>query len=83
KHNTSLDLLSRVNCSNYLISTNGKVHNHPDLETLARIIFYNKDKNTKIYINYELNNIPYWFLEELNNEYENIKLYMNIEEVEI
>ncbi|WP_205731265.1 hypothetical protein, partial [Acinetobacter baumannii] len=62
---------------------NGKVHNHPDLETLARIIFYNKDKNTKIYINYELNNIPYWFLEELNNEYENIKLYMNIEEVEI
>lgn len=83
KFNTSMNLLNRINCNKYLISTNGNVHNHPDLETLARIIIKNNNKNTNIYINYDLTNIPQWFLAELTNKYKNINLFMNTEEVEI
>ncbi len=83
KFNTSMDLLNRINCNKYLISTNGKVHNHPDLETLARIIINNINKNIDIYINYNLKSIPQWFLTELSNKYKNINLYMNSEEVDI
>lgn len=83
KNNTSLELLERIECSNYLISTNGKVHNHPDLETLARIIFSNKDKYINIYFNYEIINIPNWFIKDLETNYKNVKLHMNCEEIKI
>ncbi|OTU21086.1 hypothetical protein CAT62_08120 [Acinetobacter pittii] len=83
KNNTSLELLDRIECQNYLISTNGKVHNHPDLETLARIIISNKNKYINIYFNYEVMNIPSWFIDDLETNYKNVKLHMNCEEVEI
>lgn len=83
KNNTSLELLDRIECQNYLISTNGKVHNHPDLETLARIIISNKNKYINIYFNYEVMNIPSWFINDLETNYKNVKLHMNCEEVEI
>lgn len=83
KNNTSLDLLERIECQNYLISTNGKVHNHPDLETLARIIISNRDKYINIYFNYEVINIPSWFIKDLETNYKNVKLHMNCEEVKI
>jgi len=83
KNNTSLELLERIECQNYLISTNGKVHNHPDLETLARIIISNKDKCINIYFNYEVMTIPSWFINDLETNYKNVKLHMNCEEVKI
>lgn len=51
KHNTSKKLFDVVESDTYIISTNGDVHNHPDRETLARILLSNK--NNKIYFNYE------------------------------
>lgn len=83
KNNTSLSLLERINCNKYFISTNGKKHSHPDLETLARIAIINKDNETNIYINYEIEHIPLWFLNELKEKYSNIKLIMDVEGVEI
>jgi beta-lactamase superfamily II metal-dependent hydrolase len=39
KHNTSMELLSRVDCNNFIISTNGpRSYGHPHAETLARLI---------------------------------------------
>lgn len=83
KNNTSLNLLSRINCSKYLISTNGKSHNHPDLETLARIAYVNKNQETYIYINYEIEHIPDWFMNDLRDNYYNVKILMDVREVEI
>ena len=81
KNNTSLSLLEKINCNKYFISTNGKSHGHPDLETLSRIAVTNNDRDTFIYINYEINNIPLWFLEDLKENYSNVKIIMNVEEV--
>lgn len=47
-------LLKRIDCSKYLISTNGNSHNHPDIETIARIALVNNESETEILLNYEL-----------------------------
>lgn len=83
KNNTSLDLLRRIDCNKYLISTNGKSHGHPNLQTLARIALVNKDSATDIMINYEVDTIPSWFMTELTASYSNITLSMNACEVEL
>lgn len=83
KNNTSLVLLKRIDCSKYLISTNGKSHGHPDIETLARIALVNSDSETEILLNYELENIPSWFTAELTKNYPSITLIMNSCEVEL
>jgi len=81
KNNTSLELLKRIVCNKYLISTNGKSHGHPDLEVLARIADVNKDSGAEIVLNYELDHIPDWFTTELEISYPNITLSMNSSEV--
>lgn len=54
KKNLSKELVEMIDCSKYLISTNGSYHNHPDKETLARIIDFNKDKNIELIFNYDI-----------------------------
>lgn len=48
--NTSIELLDLVETSNYIISTNGDLHTHPDKATIARIVGSNP--NARIYFNY-------------------------------
>lgn len=81
KNNTSLELLNRIVCQKYLISTNGKIHAHPDLEVLARIAIVNKEFGAEIFMNYEVDHIPGWFMSELEKEYPKIKLSMDSFEV--
>lgn len=38
KYNTSTPLMKCLKCRKFLISTNGKIHGHPDKQALARII---------------------------------------------
>ena len=83
KNNTSLELLKRIDCNKYLISTNGKSHGHPDLEALARIAVVNKKSGAKIFLNYEVDHIPNWFIAELRTCYPNITLCMNSCEVDL
>ncbi|WP_160136624.1 ComEC/Rec2 family competence protein [Chryseobacterium sp. c4a] len=57
KNNTSQSLLSLINCSEYIISTNGGTADHhlPDRETIARIVHNksrNKEKKLYLYFNY-------------------------------
>ncbi|WP_333624560.1 MBL fold metallo-hydrolase [Sphingobacterium siyangense] len=60
-NNTSQELLSLIDSTNYLISTNGGTakHKHPSRETIARIIFKANRRNEmlNIYTNYSLESI--------------------------
>lgn len=39
KHNTTVELLSLINCNRFIISTDGsRPYNHPDIETITKII---------------------------------------------
>jgi hypothetical protein len=40
KHNLSRDLLDRLDCRNYLISTDGTQFKHPDRQAVARVLKY-------------------------------------------
>jgi beta-lactamase superfamily II metal-dependent hydrolase len=51
KNNTCKDLLRIVKTDNYLISTSGSHHGHPNKRTLARILNINKKAN--FHFNYE------------------------------
>ncbi|WP_188008711.1 ComEC/Rec2 family competence protein [Grimontia hollisae] len=72
KHNTSMELLRRIDCNNFIISTNGpRSYGHPHAETLARLILSSIDhgySECNITFNYEkvcsrikINNLPNGF----------------------
>lgn len=83
KNSTSMALLDRLDCPIYMISTNGKSHGHPNLETLARIAKANKSKNTRIIINYQLESIPQWFTKEMHDKHSNVTIETNDCEIEL
>ncbi|MFI8394479.1 ComEC/Rec2 family competence protein [Pseudomonas sp. NPDC078863] len=83
RSSTSMELLDRLDCSIYMISTNGKSHGHPNLETLARIAETNKSKTTRIITNYRLENIPQWFFKEIQDKYSNVTIEINDREIEL
>lgn len=57
KNNTSIELLNYIDSENYIFSTNGLSHNHPDPETIARIINRKVEFTRKLYFNYVLDSI--------------------------
>jgi hypothetical protein len=54
QRNTSPGLLTAIDCSQYLVSSNGARHHHPDREAIARIVFGNQDSDvrTQLVFNY-------------------------------
>lgn len=54
KNNTSDELLSYIESENYVFSTNGSSHNHPDAQTIAKIISKESTYVKKLYFNYPL-----------------------------
>ncbi|MFO1303194.1 MAG: MBL fold metallo-hydrolase [Burkholderiales bacterium] len=52
QHNVSSELLSRVKCAKYLVSTNGAQFKHPDREAIARVIKHG-GPSPKLFFNYE------------------------------
>jgi len=50
--NTSPELLELIDSENFMISTNGKVFNHPDIETIARIVTRKSNFKRTLYFNY-------------------------------
>lgn len=59
KANTSPDLLNMLHCQNFLFSTNGSRHGHPDPECVARILTTNKLKKN-LYFNYRSDENKMW-----------------------
>jgi hypothetical protein len=52
----------------YLVSTNGKRFNHPDPESIARIIKYG-GPNPKLYFNYDTKRTKIWDNSSLKRKY--------------
>ena len=51
KHNTSNELLDIIKCNHYLISTNGKIYQHPDRDSIAHILCHPKrDRNERVHL---------------------------------
>ncbi|MEJ5144730.1 AVAST type 1 anti-phage system MBL fold metallo-hydrolase Avs1a [Sphingobacterium sp. MYb388] len=59
-NNISKDLLETIDAHNYLISTNGASHNHPDKKTIAHIINRPVGFHRKIYFNYKTDNSKFF-----------------------
>lgn len=71
KFHTSNEFLSLIECSNFIISTNGK-YNHPTLEVLARILCHkDRKKNQRIefYLNYSKATYDHIPFSEIEDEY--------------
>lgn len=68
KANTSTDLLSLVECRNYLISTNGSTYNHPDVEAMARVLEFGGDRKL-LHFNYKTTQTEIWNNRGLKHRY--------------
>ncbi|MBU9672659.1 MBL fold metallo-hydrolase [Planococcus sp. CP5-4] len=53
KKNISKKLIENLNSELFLISTNGDKHGHPDFESLAKILYYQRHKSKTLVFNYE------------------------------
>lgn len=69
KKNTSPTLLQLVDSKNYLISTNGDKHSHPDIETLALIAKRDTEYTRNIIFNYKNDIIETIDNDELKTEF--------------
>jgi hypothetical protein len=59
KYNLSRDLLEKLDCQNYLISTDGTQFKHPDRQAIARVIKYG-GQNPKLLFNYYRDQNKLW-----------------------
>ncbi|GEM53663.1 hypothetical protein EB1_34530 [Empedobacter brevis NBRC 14943 = ATCC 43319] len=57
KNNTSVELLKYIDSNKFVFSTNGLIHNHPDNETIARIVCRKTKFTRNLYFNYKLDSI--------------------------
>lgn len=62
------ELIELVPCSDYLVSTDGSRHDHPDREAIARLISF-KSKPARIHCNYPSEEILEWDQTILKNKY--------------
>jgi beta-lactamase superfamily II metal-dependent hydrolase len=76
KASTSNDLLSIIKCSNYLISTNGNYHNHPDSEAMARLLRYGGTKKN-LHFNYPSPQNKIWNSRSLKQRFQYNTTYGN------
>lgn len=67
KNNTSKELLHLIQAKHYLISTNGDKHDHPDLESIAKIATANHTK--EIITNYKNEKLKVFENDELKKKY--------------
>lgn len=76
--NTNDNLLSMLNCCNYVFSTNGSDSN-PDKRTIARLIKANEDKIINLYSNYNWWENKNYFTNEDRIKYISTKIIRRIE----
>lgn len=69
KNNTSPSLLELFDSDVFLVSTDGAKHNHPDLETIARIVCRESKYKRNLYFNYQSKIIDYLSKDDYINKY--------------
>ncbi|KWD09325.1 hypothetical protein WM34_27135 [Burkholderia ubonensis] len=78
KHNVSVDLLQRVQCKKYLVSTNGAQFKHPDREAVARVIKHG-GASPMLYFNYETTLNAVWATPTLKENFDYEAVYADEE----
>ncbi|AND65218.1 hypothetical protein AX766_12890 [Flavobacterium covae] len=79
KSNTSPELLNLIDSEKYIFSTNGLIHNHPDKETIARIISRPSEFTRNLYFNYPLEILNDFKDEKMMEKY-NFKIIETLDE---
>ena len=74
KHNVSAELLRRVDCGKYLVSTNGAQFKHPDREAVARVI-RGGGPGPRIYFNYRTTFTEVWADPTLQGDFQYEAVY--------
>ncbi len=71
QNNVSTDLVQRLDCSRYIVSTNGYHFCHPDRQAIARLIKYGgqEGKPPALYFNYTSQYNEVWKSPELREKY--------------
>lgn len=75
--NTSMELLKLIKSEQYIFSTNGKVHNHPDHETMCRIIYEKTPYTKSLFLTYPLESVSEFKDPKLMKEYNYKIIEMN------
>ncbi|MCK7505467.1 MAG: hypothetical protein MZV70_16225 [Desulfobacterales bacterium] len=68
RYTTSLELIQKLNCQRFAISTNGSIFKHPDQEAIARVLTGSQGK-AQLYFNYRSLRNEIWDSEELKGRY--------------
>ncbi|MGJ4858663.1 hypothetical protein ACN6KF_004664 [Labrys sp. La1] len=69
KANTSPALLSLIDCTRFAFSTDGSRHDHPDAETIARILTHDPERQKTLIFNFRQPNTEQWDDEELKTRW--------------
>ena len=78
--NTSNELAEIICSERYLISSNGIKHNHPDPQTLIKLLAANKNFKKQLYFNYRTENSSVFEKNELQKKYNYEIIYGSDEE---
>jgi beta-lactamase superfamily II metal-dependent hydrolase len=69
KRNSSPRLIDLLDCPRWLVSTNGDKFQHPDRETIARILLSRKRDQTELYFNYRSEYNEIWDADRLRRDW--------------
>jgi hypothetical protein len=68
RNNTNIELVRAVTCKHWIVSTNGKLFDHPDREAIARVIKYGT-RGQSIHFNYRTEFNEMWSSRALSSKY--------------
>ncbi|MBZ9801089.1 hypothetical protein [Mesorhizobium sp. ES1-6] len=69
KANTSPSLLKIIDCTRFAFSTDGTKHDHPNPQTIARILKADQDRPKQLIFNFRQPNTTIWDNERLKRDY--------------
>ena len=79
-HNTSPELIEKLDCKRFAISTNGSIYKHPAHVTIARIIKI-QGSGTELIFNYKTDYNKAWNLKSLKDTYQYVATFPKSEGV--
>ena len=59
-NNMSREFIERIDCKQLALSTNGKLHGHPDPQAIARFIYFGSEGPKILYFNYDTERTSPW-----------------------
>ncbi len=69
KGTTSRELIEKVDCKRYAVTTNGAIFGHPNQETIARVLM-SADQHVELLFNYKSKHNEIWGSTELQRKYQ-------------